>query len=347
MSRGLARSERLNEMKRLYVQRAWTDIELARRLDVDRTTVFKDRSALETEYPFVEEPAGHYKIDKNRFISDIRLNLHEALALYLAARRASRQTRLAQPYVASAVEKLAAALRQPMTEQLLRAAESVLQQEGQPERVRVMEAIAEGWVSQRKLRLTHRGLRAKQSHTGLFSPYLIEPSLLGDGTYLIGYSDVLEDVVTYKVERIERASLTSEPFTLPEDFDDRRLLQHAWGIWFGEGAPVEVKLRFKPGPALRRLKESVWHPSQKLEDGEDGSCIWTAQVAEWRELLPWVRGWGAACEVLGPEELRREMTGEARRLAELYGWHASRRPNATDERPSLDDAFQEFFGGSR
>lgn len=344
MSRGLARAERLTEMKRLYVQRAWTDMELAKRLDVDRTTVFKDRSALEAEYPFVEEPPGHYKIDKNRFISEIRLNLHEALALYLVARRASRQTRLAQPHVASAVEKLAAALRQPMTEQLLRAAENVLQQEGQPERVRVIEAIAEGWVSQRKVRITHRGLKARQSHTGLFSPYLIEPSLLGDGTYLIGYSDVFENVVTYKIERIERAVLTGESFALPEDFDDRRLLQHAWGIWYGEGEPVEVKLRFEPGPAQRRLKESVWHPSQKLEDCEDGSCVWIAQVAEWRELLPWVRGWGAACRVLAPEELLSEMTGEARRLAELYGWQATRGVAASAATPSLQQTFRDFFG---
>lgn len=346
MSRGMARSERLEELKRLYIQRAWTDIELAKRLDVNRTTVFKDRSELETKYPFVEDPPGHYKIDKNRYISEIRLNLHEALALYLAARRASRQTRVSQPHVASAIEKLAAALRQPMTEQLLRAAENVLQQEGQPERVRVMEAIAEGWVSQRKVRVTHRGLRAKQSHTGLFSPYLIEPSLLGDGTYLIGYSDVLESVVTYKVERIERAVLTGEPFALPEDFDERQLLQHAWGIWYGEGEPVEVKLRFAPGPAQRRLKESVWHPSQKIEDGEDGASIWTAQVAEWRELVPWVRGWGAACEVLGPDELRREMTGETRRLAELYGWQASRGEAGSGATPSLKQTFRDFFGGA-
>ena len=47
-------------------------------------------------------------------------------------------------------------------------------------------------------------------------------------------------------------------------------------------------------------------------------CIWSADVAEWREMLPWVRGWGADVEVLEPKELRNALTREAQELAELY-----------------------------
>ncbi len=306
-------------MKRLYVMQAFSDIEMAKRLDVDRTTIFKDRSDLEGEYPFVQDEDGRWRIDKKRYVSAIKFNLHEALAVYLAARRASRQTRISQPHVANAIEKLAAALRQPMTERLVQAGESLLAQSVQPERVKVLEAIAEGWVSQQKVRITHQGLRARQAQTHLVSPYLIEPSLLGDGTYLIGYSDVFNDVATFKVERIERAVVTGEPFTLPEDFDEQKLLQHAWGIWYGEGEPQTVKLRFFGEQVTRRVKETIWHPSQKpIEDTADG-CIWTAQVAEWREMVPWVRGWGADVEVVEPEELRQALRREAQRLAEMYG----------------------------
>jgi CRISPR-associated endonuclease/helicase Cas3 len=34
--------------------------------------------------------------------------------------------------------------------------------------------------------------------------------------------------------------------------------------------------------------------------------------------LPWIRGWGADCEVLAPESLRKTLEREARRLAEVY-----------------------------
>ena len=319
MGRGFTRSERLEELKRLYVMQAFSDIEMAKRLDVDRTTIFKDRRELESNYPFVQDADGRWRIDKKRYVSAIQFNLHEALAVYLAARRASRQTRISQPHVANAIQKLAAALRQPMTERLVQAGESLLAQSVQPERVKVLEAIAEGWVSQQKVRITHQGLRARQAQTHLVSPYLIEPSLLGDGTYLIGYSDVFNDVATFKVERIERAVVTGEPFTLPEDFDEQKLLQHAWGIWYGEGEPVTVKLHFFGEQVTRRVKETIWHPSQKpIEDTADG-CIWTAQVAEWREMVPWVRGWGADVEVVEPEELREALRREAQRLAEMYG----------------------------
>ncbi len=40
--RGYSRAERLTEMKRLYVQRAFSDAEMAERLRVDRTTVYRD-----------------------------------------------------------------------------------------------------------------------------------------------------------------------------------------------------------------------------------------------------------------------------------------------------------------
>jgi CRISPR-associated endonuclease/helicase Cas3 len=320
MSRGMNRSDRLREMERLYIQRGFTDIELAARLGVDRTTVYKDRIALEAEVPFVEVEPGRWKIDRTRYLSEIRVHLHEALVLYLATRRMSRQTRISQPHVASALEKLAVTLKQPMTERLVKAATAVLAQSAQPERIVVLETIARAWVERLKVRITHRALHAQRALTYTVSPYLIEPSLWSDGAYVIGYSDVHGDVATFKIERIERAVLTTEPFSIPEGFDDHELLKYAWGIWYGEGTPVTVQLRFAPGEATRRLKETIWHPTQQVNDCEDGGCLWTAQVAEWQEMVPWVRGWGADVEVLAPKELREEIAGEARRMAKMYGW---------------------------
>ena len=88
---------------------------------------------------------------------------------------------------------------------------------------------------------------------------------------------------------------------------------------FGTGMKnqITVKLRFNRD-AAKRVKESIWHPLEKVEDTEDGGCIWSADVAEWREMLPWVRGWGADVEVLEPKELRDSLTREAQELAELY-----------------------------
>lgn len=317
---GKTKAERLEEMKRLYVQRAYSDIEMAERLGVDRTIVFRDRRELatgENNYPFEKDGEGRYYIPKSKLISEIKVNLHEALTLYLSARKTSRQTRFHSPHAANAVEKLAATLRQPMTERLLRSANLLLKQEKNPDKIKIIETVAQAWVEQRKVRIEYQAL----GHEGLtrhtISPYLIEPSIWSDSVYVIARSDFNDKIFAFKMERILSAFLSGETFEIPETFDDEQLLKHAWGIWFGDKDPVLVRLRFSPA-VTRRVRESIWHPLESVEDAEDGGCIWSAEVAEPREMLPWVRGWGADCEVLEPKELREALTREARDLAELY-----------------------------
>jgi CRISPR-associated endonuclease/helicase Cas3 len=304
-------------MKRLYIQRAYSDIEMAERLGVDRTTVYRDRVELTREYPVEPDDQGRYRIPRTKLLSEIKVNLHEALTLYLAGRRTSRQTRFHQPHTVNAVEKLAATLRQPMTGKLLKAAEHLLQQEQNPEKITIVETITQAWVEQRKVRIEYQALGNEGLTRHTISPYLIEPSIWSDSVYVIAQSDFNDRIFPFKIERILSATLSGEPFEIPTSFDDEQLLKHAWGIWYGEKDPITVRLRFSPA-VRRRVRESIWHPLEKVENTEDGGCIWSVEIAEWREMLPWVRGWGADCEVLEPEGLRNALTREAQELAELY-----------------------------
>ncbi len=345
MSRAMNRADRLREMERLYRQRGFTDIEMARRLDVHRSTVYKDRQLLAEELPIFKDEHDRYRIDRTSYLTHVRVNLYEALALYLAARRMSRQTRLAQPHVAEALSKLAAALKQPMTEKLVKAADAILAQRADRRRVSVMETLAQAWVEQQKVRIIYRALgRQGQALQHVTHPYLIEPSLWSDGAYLIAYSERMDKIVPFKIERIERATRQTQSFDLPDDFDEQTLLRHAWSIWYTEKEPETVILKFAPGRPARRVRETIWHPHQEIESTGEGGCIWRAPVDEWQEMLPWIRGWGADVEVLAPAGLREEVSGEARRLAEKYGWTTGRGDNASSE-PDLKQTFRDFFGG--
>lgn len=314
---GKTKAERLEELKRLYIQRAYADMELAEKLGVSRETIFRDRKDLSLEYPVEPDAQGRYHIPKNKLISEIKLNLHEALTLYLAGRKTSRQTRFHQPHTVNAVEKLAATLRQPMTERLLKSAERVTTQEKNPNKVKIIETIAQAWVEQRKVRIEYQALGSDGLTRHTISPYIIEPSIWSDSVYVIAQSDFNDQIFAFKMDRILSAVLSGETFEIPESFNDEELLKHAWGIWYGNKEPEKVKLSFSPA-VTRRVKESIWHPLEKVEDTEDGGCLWSADVAEWREMLPWVRGWGADCEVLEPKALRDAITREAQGLAELY-----------------------------
>lgn len=314
---GKTKAERLEEMKRLYIQRAFSDMEMAERLEVDRSTIHRDRKDLMEDYPVEQDEEGRWHIPKTKLISEIKLNLHEALTLYLAGRKTSRQTKFHQPHTVNAVEKLAATLRQPMTERLLKSAERLMAQEKNPEKIKIIETITQAWVEQRKARIEYQALGSDNLTRHTINPYIIEPSIWSDSVYVIAKSDFNDQVFAFKMDRILSAFLSGETFEIPESFNDEELLKNAWGIWVGNKKNEQVKLRFSPA-VTRRVKESIWHPLEKVEDTEGGGCIWSVEIAEWREMLPWIRGWGADCEVLEPKELREALTREAQELAELY-----------------------------
>jgi predicted DNA-binding transcriptional regulator YafY len=81
---------------------------------------------------------------------------------------------------------------------------------------------------------------------------------------------------------------------------------------------VEIRLRFSPA-AAPRVRESVWHHSQRLADSPDGGCELAMRVGGIKEVRAWVLGWGADVEVLAPPALREEVRSHAARMLERYG----------------------------
>jgi predicted DNA-binding transcriptional regulator YafY len=77
------------------------------------------------------------------------------------------------------------------------------------------------------------------------------------------------------------------------------------------------KVRFSKAVASR-VRESIWHPSQRLEEESDGSVTFTAKVAGTLEITPWILSWGAEAEVLSPQQRRRRFAEMAERQAALY-----------------------------
>lgn len=111
----------------------------------------------------------------------------------------------------------------------------------------------------------------------------------------------------------------TEPFKIDPKFEQETLFKYAWGIWASDKEPVTVKLRFSGREAIRRVEESVWHPQQMIsEPDEQGRVTWQAPIAEWCEMLPWVRGWGADVEVVEPMALRKAIFTEVHRLNRIY-----------------------------
>jgi len=66
------------------------------------------------------------------------------------------------------------------------------------------------------------------------------------------------------------------------------------------------------------IKEKIWHESQKIEQRDDGSIIFEAEVAGTDEIKFWIMNWGSKAEVLEPESLRDEILRETEVMLERY-----------------------------
>jgi CRISPR-associated endonuclease/helicase Cas3 len=347
MERAAGKAERLLQIEALLLEYpdGLSQAEIARRIGVNRSTVYRYLPDL-GRFCVYETDDERLTIDRDHYLTNVRLTLHESMALHLAARLMATRTDKHNPYAASALRKLGHALRRlaPLVSQHLLASAEVMDSQAQrhdPVYLKVLETLTRSWSDGRVAHLWHRKEDWRVFDYD-FAPYFIEPYAVGQTTHVIGWREPPGALRTFKLERIQRIELMDRTYTIPTDFDPRQLLADAWGIWYTEAEPVEVVLRFHPRVA-QRVRETRWHRSEQVEDQLDGSLIWRARVAEVQEMVPWVRGWGADVEVVEPPELRDRMAGEVRRLAEAYGWQVSR-GGATDG-DTLDQTFANYFGG--
>jgi CRISPR-associated endonuclease/helicase Cas3 len=350
MSRAESKAERLLQLEHILLSypEGLSKAEIARKLGVHRATVGRYIQHLTDRLPIWEDE-HLVGINRDDYLTSVRLTIHESMAVHLAARLMATRTDKHNPHAASALRKLGCALEafSPQVSEHLRASADVMDDAARRRDLvylDVLETLTRAWSDGRMVRVSHR-LESGQVYEYAFAPYFIEPYAVGQTSHVIGWREPPGALRTFKIERIQRAEVIAppRPYTIPGDFDPRETLADAWGIWYTEAEPVEVALRFHPRVA-QRVKETRWHRSERVEEQPDGSLVWRAEVAEPQEMLPWIRGWGADVVVEDPKELRESVTGESRRLAEAYGWRVSREDTVGED--TLDETFANYFGGS-
>jgi predicted DNA-binding transcriptional regulator YafY len=177
--------------------------------------------------------------------------------------------------------------------------------------------VTRAWFERRKIRLWVSLAKNGELIMRDFSTYFIEPTTNG-GMYAIGYDETTQKVRAFKLEWVKRIKMLDETYDIPAQVDRRRYLESVWGMMGGDSEEkTRVVLAF-PAELTPLIKERTWHTSQRIETLEDKRCTLAVQVADWRELLPWIRSWGAQVEVLEPQALRDELGAEAQRLAATY-----------------------------
>jgi predicted DNA-binding transcriptional regulator YafY len=94
------RYEFIYEMERKYLERAWSDLEMAADLGTDRTNVFRIRKVMTEKMGIPIDPhpteRGKWYIHPDYSITHIPFNREQMADLYLALRRLQPQTRTSQ-----------------------------------------------------------------------------------------------------------------------------------------------------------------------------------------------------------------------------------------------------------
>ena len=169
-------------------------------------------------------------------------------------------------------------------------------------------------INERKVcTIAYRAITTGQTKTYPITP--LRFLYYHNGYYLICRHPNYDNLLTLAAERIQNLELTSQTFEPPDDLDIENRIQQAFGITLED--PMDVKIRFSAWQA-RYIKQRIWHPSQEIEELDNGEIILSLQAGGLYEIKSWILSHGTEAEVLEPASLREEIIEELKKNLTFY-----------------------------
>ena len=297
--------------------------DLAADIDCHPRTVYRDLDALQAAgFPIYNEKVngtGFWALlESARKPVPVPFSLSELMALYFSrdAIQALKET-VFYDSLESLLKKIKTTLP-PDAGKYLQQVEKCLKVSSGPHKKygkfsKVIDILNKSIIEKKAVEIVYYTMSRKKVTRRELEPYKLW--FYGGGFYLIGNCRWKKEVRIFAVERIKALNLTDKSFKVPADFKFENFMRHSFGVFRGE--PEKIRIWFAP-EAADFVKEKVWHDSQQILDQEDGSIVFSADVAVTRELRRWIISWGAAAVVLEPEELRDQIQAEAAEILAGY-----------------------------
>ncbi len=312
-------------IKKLCVSQLGRSVaELADDLEVNAKTIRRDLTVFrDAGFPLEEStgPSGRksYRITHGARLPELSFAYDEALALYLGRRHLEP---LAGTFVWEAAQrafcKIEASLGPTAIKYLGQIANAFHDTRfglsDYSAHAEIIDQLLLGIEDRKVVFMTYRSQRSTEPVTYDVHPYCL--SRHRDVLYLIGFKPEDDAFRTWKVNRIEAATVDRMPFTRRDDFCAEDYLAGSLGVYHETGN-VDVVIRFSPQVA-RYVEESRWHSSQQCEREPDGYLQVQFKLSGTTELKSWVLGFGRHAEVLEPILLRTEIQNELVASLESY-----------------------------
>ena len=297
--------------------------DLSRNLHCSSRTVYRDLEALQVAgFPLYDEKVNGKSLwcllDTARNPMPIPFSLPELMALYFCrdSLKVLKDT-VFYDSLASLFQKIKTTLP-PESRKYLSLIKKSLKVGPKPYKQygkfrEIIEQINEAVINRKIIEIVYFTMGRKKMTRREVAPYRLW--YVDGGFYLIGYCRWKKEIRIFAIDRIKKFRLSDETFEVPDDFDLYELTKYSFGVFHDE--PVKVRVHFSADVA-GYIKEKVWHASQRIEELDDGSVIFEAEVAGTEEIKFWIMRWGSNACVLEPEELRKEIQSEAAGMLVMY-----------------------------
>jgi predicted DNA-binding transcriptional regulator YafY len=297
--------------------------ELAEEFGVTVRTIQRDLGDLgEAGFPLYNERRGgqhvYWYLMQSKELPSINFPLLEvASLLFLEDMADALEGTPFKDHLHAALRRISLTLPEPALRFLRRAAHMytpfVRGGKSYVESSQIIEDLNQALLERRVCRVTYQTADSKICKT-----YPIEPLRLfyfRGGLYLISRVPAYNQLITQAVERIRALELTEERFEVPQDLSVEERLEHSFGVVYEE--PFDVKIQFSREQAPY-IRERIWHPTQQIEEQEDGSLILSLHAGGRYEIKSWILSYGATARVLEPDWLRDQVAEELRTSLESY-----------------------------
>jgi predicted DNA-binding transcriptional regulator YafY len=279
---------------------------IAKLLERDERTIRNDLNFLRDRYEapikYTKAKGFHYT-DPDWRLPSIPLSQGELFALTLGANMLQAYAGSAyQTDLKSAINRLAERLPEQIWVDLQRLAqENVVFRAGAELNLdpQIWQLLEQACQKQLRVSMVYFTATRNEESERLFDPYVLH--FARNNPYVTGWCHKNRAVRDFRVDRVRSLAVLQEAFEVNPGFDRRahfeRMFQHEVGH---EIKAIAIWFDAKTAPYIR---ERRWHPTQVLEEYNDGAVTLRMEVPGLNEVKRWVLFYGAGAKVLEPEEL--------------------------------------------
>ncbi len=292
--------------------------ELSKIFEVSERTIYRDINSLSlAKVPIVSlpGPGGGYSLIEGYKIDPAFFTKDEALSLFLGGRVAEQ----IEPgtKIRNALLKIESILPEEIKKEINLAKETILFDmkgwfEKKPETY--LQSLQEAITDKRQVDIIYPSQCQLMDERRMIDPYgLIYKAGVW---YLVAFCHLRKSLRTFRVDRIKEVELLNFNFRQQEGFDIAEYWKQAV-IGYeqkGNSYPIKIRIDKKMANIVRRY---IWQ-GEPISNGDDGSLIWQMETDNFEYALAFTLSLGCYATVLEPDELKKKVIEEAKKIISLY-----------------------------